>query len=151
MGRAARGVNSMRLEEGDEVVGMEIVHPTLKGAQILTVTEKGYGKRTPIDEYRIQGRGGSGIITMRVTDKNGPVVAVRQVVDEDEIIIASNQGKVIRTRVSEISEVGRVAQGVRLINLEEGESVGAVARIVEKEDEEGGEKPAPTTPTTGNA
>lgn len=151
MGRTARGVQGMRLDQGDDVIGMEIVTPEQLGTQILTVTEKGYGKRTPMEEYRVQGRGGSGIMTMKITDKNGPVVAVRQVLDEDDLIIASNQGKVIRTRVSEISEVGRVAQGVRLIALEEGERVGAVAKIVEKEEEEGkgetGGEPGPT----GNA
>ncbi len=135
MGRAARGVQGMRLDDNDEVVGMEVISPTQVGTQILTVTEKGYGKRTAMDEYRVQGRGGSGIMTMRITEKNGKVVAVRQVVDSDEIIIASNQGKVIRTRVSEISEVGRVAQGVRLISLEEGEAVGAVAKIVDDKDD----------------
>ncbi len=135
MGRAARGVAGMRLDGGDEVIGLEIMNPTDTGNQILTVTEKGYGKRTVKEEYRLQGRGGSGVITMKITDKNGPVIAVRQVKDEDEIIIASNQGKVIRTRVSEISEVGRVAQGVRLITMEEGERVGAVAKIMEKDEE----------------
>ncbi len=153
MGRTARGVAGMRLDDTDAVIGLEIVSPDLKGSQILTVTELGYGKRTLMEEYRVQGRGGSGIMTMRITDKNGPVVAVRQVVDEDQLIIASNQGKVIRTRVNEISEVGRVAQGVRLISLEDGEKVGAVAMIVEKDEEEGeDETPAPTTPVpTGNA
>ena len=153
MGRAARGVQGMRLDGKDTVVGMEIVDPNTKGAQILTVTENGYGKRTPTEEYRVQGRGGSGIMTMKITDKNGPVVAVRQVLDNDEIIIASNQGKVIRTRVSEISEVGRVAQGVRLIHLEQGEAVGAVAKIVEKDDEDAKEDDAPPAPGTpqGNA
>jgi DNA gyrase subunit A len=156
MGRTARGVAGMRLDAGDAVIGMEIVTANVPTLQILTVTEKGYGKRTPIDEYRVQGRGGSGIMTMRITEKNGPVLAVRQVVDEDDIIIASNQSKVMRTRVSEISEVGRVAQGVRLIHLGEGESVGAVAKIVEKEEEEGGDggdkTPLPTPPgPVGNA
>ena len=115
--------------------------------QVLTVTQKGYGKRTLLEEYRVQGRGGSGVITMKITEKNGPVIAVRQVKDEDDLILASDRGKVIRTRVSEISEVGRVAQGVRLISLDDGESVGAVAKIVEKDDEatEGTEgKPTPT-------
>jgi DNA gyrase subunit A len=125
----------MRLDSGDVVVGLEVLDAESAKAQILTVTQHGYGKRTFNEEYRVQGRGGSGVMCMRITDKNGPVVAVRQVVDEDEIIIASDQGKVIRTRVSEISEVGRVAQGVRLINLADGESVGAVAKIVEKDDE----------------
>lgn len=136
MGRTARGVIGMRLDENDVLIGMAVVTPGTVGAQVLTVTEKGFGKRTPIEEYRIQGRGGSGVITMRITEKNGPVMAVRQVVDEDQIIIASNRGKVIRTKVKEISEVGRVAQGVRLIDLGEGEVVGAVAKIVEKDDED---------------
>ncbi len=137
MGRTARGVAGMRLDDGDRVIGLATVVPTeSKKTQILTVTEKGFGKRTMLDEYRTQGRGGSGVMTMKITDKNGPVVAVRQVQEEDELIIASSQGKVIRTRVAEISEVGRVAQGVRLINLDEGESVGAVAKIVEKDDDD---------------
>lgn len=153
MGRTARGVAGMRLDSGDEVVGLEVITPSQAGQQVLTVTELGYGKRTPTEEYRVQGRGGSGVMCMRITDKNGPVMAVRQVLDEDQLIIASNQGKVIRTRVSEISEVGRVAQGVRLIHLEEGESVGAVAKIVEKDEETesgGSDTDAPAGPS-GNA
>jgi DNA gyrase subunit A len=136
MGRAARGVAGMRLGDDDKVIGIAIVsQQDQKPSQILTVTEFGYGKRTLIEEYRVQGRGGSGIMTMKVTEKNGNLVAVRQVHEEDELIIASSMGKVIRTRVSEISEVGRIAQGVRLIHLEAGETVGAVAKIVEKEEE----------------
>ena len=135
MGRSARGVTGMRIDSADKLVGMTIVSPDEPGVQLLTVTERGYGKRTPIEEYRIQGRGGSGVRTMKVTEKNGPVMAVRQVQNDDEVIIASDHGKVIRTTVEEISQVGRVAQGVRLINLSEGETVGAVAKIVEKEDE----------------
>jgi DNA gyrase subunit A len=126
----------MRLDASDEVIGMAIVNGDSDKEQLLTVTQNGYGKRTLTEEYRIQGRGGSGIMTMKITEKNGPIVAVRQVADEDELILASDKGKVIRTRVSEISEVGRVAQGVRLMNLEEGEQVAAVAKIVEKEEEE---------------
>ncbi|MBY0371026.1 DNA gyrase subunit A, partial [bacterium] len=151
MGRAARGVAGMRLDEGDRVIGMATIAKENTQAQILTVTEKGYGKRTTLEEYRVQGRGGSGVMTMKITDKNGPVVAVRQVKEEDELILASSHGKVIRTRISEISEVGRVAQGVRLINLEEGETVGAVAKIVEAEDSEGGESAvAETTEPSGS-
>lgn len=143
MGRTARGVAGMRLDAGDEVVGLEVITPSMTGAQVLTVTELGYGKRTPTEEYRVQGRGGSGVMCMRITDKNGPVVAVRQVLDDDQLIIASDQGKVIRTRVSEISEVGRVAQGVRLIALEEGERVGAVAKVeMEEEVDDSGAEPA---------
>ena len=154
MGRSARGVAGMRLDNQDEVIGMAIVDSDSQKEQLLTVTQNGYGKRTLMEEYRVQGRGGSGIMTMKITDKNGPIVAVRQVSDEDELILASDKGKVIRTRVAEISEVGRVAQGVRLINLEDGEQVAAVARIVERDDEEGGATPAtpaPTEPTSGNA
>lgn len=136
MGRTARGVVGMRLDSTDEVIGMAIINGDSDKEQLLTVTQNGYGKRTLTEEYRIQGRGGSGIMTMKITEKNGPIVAVRQVADEDELILASDKGKVIRTRVSEISEVGRVAQGVRLMNLEEGEQVAAVAKIVEKEEEE---------------
>ncbi len=146
MGRAARGVQGMRLDAEDEVIGMAIITPGTPGEQLLTVTQNGYGKRTPIDEYRIQGRGGSGIITMKIIDKNGPVVAVRQVVDEDEVIVASDQGKVIRTRVSEIREVGRSAQGVILIHLNQGEGVGAVAKIMEKDEHE-----TPPAAPVGNA
>ncbi len=152
MGRSARGVAGMRLDGGDEVIGMAIVEVDSQKEQLLTVTQNGYGKRTLMEEYRTQGRGGSGIMTMKITEKNGPIVAVRQVADEDELILASDKGKVIRTRVSEISEVGRVAQGVRLINLEEGEQVAAVAKIVEKDDEGGSPTPTPAAENpAGNA
>jgi len=152
MGRSARGVAGMRLDGGDEVIGMAIVEVDSQKEQLLTVTQNGYGKRTLMEEYRTQGRGGSGIMTMKITEKNGPIVAVRQVADEDELILASDKGKVIRTRVSEISEVGRVAQGVRLINLEEGEQVAAVAKIVEKDDEGGSPVPTPAVENpAGNA
>lgn len=144
MGRTARGVSGMRVDQGDEVIGMAIIDPADPKTQILTVTEKGYGKRTLLEEYRTQGRGGSGIMTMKITEKNGPIVAVRSVTEQDDIIIASDRGKVMRTKVAEISEVGRVAQGVRLISMEEGETVGAVAKIVEKEEEE--KEPSPTPP-----
>lgn len=146
MGRSARGVAGMRTDGSDEVIGMAIVDAESKTDQLLTVTQNGYGKRTLLEEYRVQGRGGSGVMTMKITDKNGPIVAVRQVTDEDDVIIASDKGKVIRTRVAEISEVGRVAQGVRLINLEDGERVAAVAKIVEKDEES-----ATPNESTGNA
>jgi len=151
MGRSARGVAGMRLDGGDEVIGMAIVEADSQKEQLLTVTQNGYGKRTLMEEYRVQGRGGSGIMTMKITEKNGPIVAVRQVADEDELILASDKGKVIRTRVSEISEVGRVAQGVRLINLEEGEQVAAVAKIVEKDEEEAAQPVTPTKNPPSNA
>ncbi len=134
MGRSARGVAGMRLHEGDEVIGVTVLPAEARDTFLLTVTEKGYGKRTAVEEYRLQGRGGSGIRTMKVTDKNGSVMAVRYVTLQDELILASNEGKLIRTKIAEISEVGRVAQGVRLMNLEANEKVAAVAKIVEEDE-----------------
>ncbi len=133
MGRTAVGVRGIRLEKGDEVVGMEVINP---GAAILTVAEHGYGKRTSTEEYRIQGRGGVGVITMKVTDKTGPVVAIKQVTDTDEIMVISDGGKIIRMKVKDVSVIGRNTQGVRLITLDENEKVTAVAKLVESEEGE---------------
>jgi DNA gyrase subunit A len=145
MGRSARGVTGIRLESEDQVVGMEIVS---EGAQMLTVTERGFGKRTDVSEYRVQGRGGKGIINIRVTDKNGPVVGIKQVREEDGVILISQEGKVTRLRVREIRDTGRAAQGVRLQGLEEGDRVAAVTAVVMEEDEaaEGGPEPVEGPP-----
>ncbi|NNL66404.1 MAG: DNA gyrase subunit A, partial [Myxococcales bacterium] len=124
MGRTAGGVRGMGLGDGDEVVGMEILSP---GATILSVTEKGYGKRTPLDDYRVQNRGGQGIITIRTSARNGPVVGVAQVLDDDQVMLITNGGKVLRSPVSGISTMGRATQGVKLMDLEPGEQVGALA------------------------
>ncbi|HET7853237.1 MAG TPA: DNA gyrase subunit A [Candidatus Methylomirabilis sp.] len=136
-GRSARGVAGIRLEPQDQVVGMEIVS---EGAQMLTVCERGFGKRTDVSEYRVQGRGGKGIINIRVTDKNGPVVGIKQVREEDGVMMISQEGKVNRLRVREIRDTGRAAQGVRLQGLGEGDRVAAVTAVVMEEDEaaEGG-------------
>lgn len=134
MGRTATGVIGIRLDKSDQVVSMEVLR---EKATVLTVTENGYGKRTEIEEYRVQSRGGSGIITVKTTDKNGPVVGVKQVTDDDDVMIITNQGKVIRMKVKEISVMGRNTQGVRLIHLEENEKVVAFAKLAEKEDEAG--------------
>ncbi|MFO1462946.1 MAG: DNA gyrase subunit A [bacterium] len=133
MGRTAYGVRGIKLESGDFVVGMEVVND---GATILTVSANGLGKRTPTDEYRVQGRGGVGVITMKVTDKTGKVVAVKQVADTDEIMLITTSGKIIRMPVNSISVIGRNTQGVRLINLEPGELVSAVAKLAEGDEEE---------------
>jgi DNA gyrase subunit A len=125
MGRGTYGVWGMRLDEGDEVVALDHVEP---GATLLAVSANGYGKRTEMDEYRLTRRGGKGIITMKTTDKTGKVVGVRMVTDEDQIMLVTSGGKVIRLRVSEIRIIGRNTQGVRLIDLEEGERVVSVAR-----------------------
>ena len=132
IGRAGRGVIGIDLEEGDEVVAVEVVRP---GSSILTVNERGYGKRTALEEYRLQGRGGRGIINVRVTDKNGPVVGVLQVQEQDQVMMISQEGKVNRFRVREISVIGRATQGVRLQGLEAADRVAAVTSLVADEAE----------------
>ena len=130
MGRTARGIRGIKISKEDAVVGMEAVAPH---TQILTVTANGYGKRTQASEYRIQNRGGSGIFTVKRTQKTGDVIGIKTVVDEDELMVISNKGKIIRLRAVDIPVQGRSTQGVRLITLEEGERVVAVARLAEKE------------------
>ena len=132
-GRATRGVRGITLEKKDEVVSLDIVE---KDASLLVVTERGYGKRTDFDEYRVQNRGGKGIIGVKTTDKNGYVVGVLRVVDSDEIMMISSSGKMVRTAVKEISVIGRNTQGVRLIHLSNGDKLEAVTREVSEEQEE---------------
>lgn len=143
MGRAARGVRGISLKSGDEVIGMEVLSTD---ATILTVTQNGYGKRSQCSDYRIQSRGGSGVIGMKVSQRNGPVVGVKQVTDQDDIMLVTNRGKVIRSRCKEISTIGRATQGVRLISVESGEIVASVARLAEDEngDEEAENNNAPS-------
>jgi DNA gyrase subunit A len=130
MGRTAAGVRGMMLAPGDEVVGMEILSP---GATILTVTEFGYGKRTPLEHYRLQNRGGQGVITIRTTARNGKVMRVAQVVDDDEVMLITDGGKVLRCRVSGISTMGRATQGVRVMDLGQGEKLVSMARLAERD------------------
>jgi len=132
MGRTAYGVKGITLEDGDHVVGAELVH---SGSTLLTVTENGYGKRTTIDEYRRTHRGGKGIIDIKTTERNGKVVAMLQVTDADEVMIITNKGMIIRTRVAEVSLIGRNTQGVRLIDLrQEGEKVVGATRAPEERE-----------------
>ncbi len=139
MGRTARGVRGIRLrKEDDRVVSMEVVNP---GATILTVSENGYGKRSELDEYRLTARGGVGVKTCQVTAKTGPVVGVTQVASDNDLMLITDGGMVIRTQVEGISIMGRATQGVRLIDLKEGERVVGMARLEEKE-EESAEEPA---------
>ena len=142
MGRPATGVKGVELEGDDEVVSMAIIHD--KNGQLLTVTENGYGKRTPVEEYRLQGRGGSGIITIQTTTRNGRVVSVREVREDDEVIVTSTRGIVIRMPVSTVSVLGRNVQGVRLMSLEQGDKVMAVARLARADIPL--EAPPPTAP-----
>jgi len=132
-GRGTFGVVGMKLDPEDKVVSMEILS---LGVDILTVAEGGYGKRTAMDEYRLQSRGGKGVITMKTTDKTGRVIGVQLVTEEDQLMMITNIGKIIRLRIKDIRVIGRNTQGVRLIELEEGERVVSVARLAEKEEEE---------------
>jgi DNA gyrase subunit A len=129
MGRVAAGNIGIRMDPSDEVVGMEVLK---EGATILTVTENGYGKRTRTEEYRVQSRGGKGILTIKATEKNGPVVYAYRAGDQDQLMIITEHGKIIRLKVADISVMGRNTQGVRLINLGEGEKVVSVARVMEE-------------------
>ncbi len=131
MGRVAEGNIGIRMEPGDYLVGMEVLGE--EEATVLTVTENGYGKRTRMEEYRRQARGGKGILTIKTTERNGPVVYSYQVTDLDELMIITGQGKIIRLRVGDISVIGRNTQGVKLINLGEGEKVVGVAKLMEEE------------------
>ena len=159
MGRAAGGVNGMDLAKGDYVVSMDAAQPDfeiiakeykkttqdldeLESDQIresltslmLTVAEKGYGKRTPLAEYRVTSRGGKGVINLKSTDRNGPVVAALQVREDSDVMIITGQGKVIRVHSGEIREAGRSTQGVRLLRLDEGDRIAAAAAILEEEE-----------------
>ncbi len=127
MGRTAGGVRGIHLAAGDEVVAMAVVDPT---ATLLTVCEHGYGKRTRFDEYRVQARGGSGIINIRTTGRNGKVVAVLSVRDSDELMIMTERGMVVRIGLGQVRTIGRATQGVRLIGLNQEDRVVAVARVV---------------------
>ncbi|MCH2532995.1 MAG: DNA gyrase subunit A [Bdellovibrionales bacterium] len=136
MGRSARGVKGITLGKNDKVVGMEVIPKDCKDT-ILIVTEKGYGKRTAVEEYRTQSRGGVGIITQKVSDKVGKVVTAKRVAETDQIMITTNQGQNIRMQTTDVSCLGRNTQGVRLINLNKDEYVTGVAVIgVDDEDEE---------------
>jgi DNA gyrase subunit A len=156
MGRPAYGVRGMNLDKGDYIVGMAVttkpgVAPVKKagdaegedlipekGSLILSVTEGGYGKRTPADEYRLQGRGGSGVINVKTTERNGKVVGIAQVTEDSEVMLISQYGKIIRMDSSTIRESGRAAQGVRLLQLEPGDRVAAAVVIPPDEAPNGG-------------
>jgi len=148
MGRTAYGVKGITLEPGDHVVGAELTHP---GSTLLTVTENGYGKRTAIDEYRRTHRGGKGIIDIKTSERNGKVVAMLQVTDADEVMIITNKGMIIRTRVAEVSLIGRNTQGVRLIDLrQEGEKVVGATRAPEEREADAAAEVAAEQAATGH-
>jgi DNA gyrase subunit A len=126
-------VKGIELEEGDSVVSMAVVEPE---GTLLTVTDRGFGKRSRIEDYRLQTRGGKGIINVRTTDRNGRVVAVPFVHEEDEVMVITAQGMILRMRVKDVAIHGRATQGVRLIELGEGDHVVGVAKLAEKDEEE---------------
>jgi DNA gyrase subunit A len=139
MGRSAQGVKGISLKQKDRVVGMTKVDPE---GTLLTVTEKGFGKRTEFDVYRRQSRGGSGIINLKVVAKNGPVVGIKTVREQDEVMLISKQGMIVRVAVKGISKVGRATQGVKVINLKASDKLTSVASVVAKEEEETAEEAA---------
>src|SRR5262249_52276565 len=134
MGRAARGVRGISLRDGDEVVGMAVLQPEA-AETLLTVCERGFGKRTPTRDYPVKNRGGLGVITLKTTERNGKVVGVRVVTDADDLMVITSGGKIIRMPVKGIPVIGRNTQGVRLIRLEEGEEVATLERFAEREEE----------------
>ncbi|MCP4039548.1 MAG: DNA gyrase subunit A [bacterium] len=139
MGRNAAGVRGIGLTASDKVVGMEILSPD---ATILTVTKNGYGKRTPLDDYRVQRRGGQGIIAIRANERNGEVVGIAQVVESDELMLITSGGKVLRCPVDTISTMGRATQGVRVMNLDAGESIVSVERLADSGADPAGSEPS---------
>ncbi|MCX5876313.1 MAG: DNA gyrase subunit A [Deltaproteobacteria bacterium] len=136
MGRTATGVKGINLAEGDEVVSVDVVH---EGSSVVVVTENGYGKRSEVDEYRLIKRGGKGVFAIKASERNGLVVGAMQVTDEDELMMITNGGKIIRISMRDLRVIGRNTQGVRLFKLDEGEKVMAVDRMAEiiSDDEEG--------------
>jgi DNA gyrase subunit A len=140
MGRAARGVKAITLGKDDFLVSMDILSPGAVGSSILSATENGFGKRSPIEDYRLQSRGGKGIITVKTTARNGKLVGTQQITDQDEVMLITDRGKIIRLRCGEIRLSSRNTQGVKLIELESGERVMAVARLAEREEEGNGQE-----------
>jgi DNA gyrase subunit A len=132
MGRVSQGVKGIAIGDKEKVIGMEIIDD---GVEILSVTEKGYGKRSSASEYRKQSRGGKGIIAQKLTDKTGEIVQIKPVSEKDDLMIITNNGQVIRTKISGISLLGRNTQGVRLINLKDGEAVVAIENIAESDED----------------
>ena len=140
MGRAAYGVRGISLRDNDAVVAMEVLRPE---GTILTVTEQGYGKRTELGEYRVQTRGGIGIINIQTSDRNGKVVGIAQVTDDDELMLITQQGKILRMASKDIRTIGRATQGVRLIDIEGDDRAVSIARLAEKDDTEEKDDVAP--------
>jgi DNA gyrase subunit A len=132
MGRTAHGVRGMQLRGGDEVVSMKAV--TEEGT-LLTVCERGYGKRTDVAEYRLQSRGGIGVQNVQTSERNGPVVGIEYVTDRDELLLVTEQGQIIRTRAGDLRRIGRNTQGVKLMDLAEGDRLVSLATLSEPDED----------------
>ena len=136
LGRNSSGVRGISIEEDDEVVGAIAIHPEDSSVAVLVVSENGYGKRSPADEYRITSRGAKGVKTINITDKTGPLVAIKSVTEENDLMIITKSGLTIRVDMSEVRLSGRATQGVRLINLREGDAIAAVSPVDKSDEEE---------------
>jgi DNA gyrase subunit A len=134
MGRGATGVRGMRLQKGQRVISL--LTASDERLSVLTATQNGYGKRTPLSDYTRHGRGGQGMIAIECSERNGGLVGAQLVAPEDQIMLITTGGVLIRTRVAEVREQGRSTQGVRLINLDEGERLAGLEKIVEAEEDE---------------
>jgi DNA gyrase subunit A len=137
MGRNARGVKGINLSKGDEVIGMIVI--SRSDSSVLVVSDKGFGKRSEIEEYSLRRRGGKGLITVKTSDKNGKLLAIKEVIDNDDIMIVTAKGFLIRQHVKDIRLAGRNTQGVRLIRLQTNDSIAAVARVLAEEGSSGEE------------
>ena len=135
MGRSAMGVKAIELDDDDQVVGFAITDPDRQ--HVLAVCERGYGKRTELEEFRQQRRGGKGIILIETSERNGPVVGIALVNEQDEVMLVTDRGQTIRTRVAEIRLTGRNAQGVRVMSVDADERVVAIEPVGEREDDDG--------------
>jgi DNA gyrase subunit A len=137
IGRVGAGVRGISIEDNDEVVGMICIEPE-SGQDVLVLSENGYGKRTDLDEYRITNRGGKGVKTINVTEKTGKLISIQAVTDDNDLMIINRSGLTIRTAVSQIHLAGRATQGVRIINLREGDAIASVTAVPanEEKDEE---------------
>jgi len=134
-GRTTTGVRAIKLAKGDYVIGLvAVIRPS---ATILVVTDKGFGKRSDLSDYRITNRGGKGVITVKTSEKVGKLISIKEVTDSDDLMIITSRGILIRQKVKDIRVMGRNAQGVRLIRLDENDTISAVARIAEEDKENG--------------
>ena len=133
VGRSAQGVLGIRLDEDDTVIGMESIVSNNKGVTLLAITENGFGKRTELDEYRVQNRGGRGVITYKITPKTGNIVGIRMAKEDDDVMLITNSGTIIRINVKDVSILGRATQGVTLMRTNENEKVVSIETVEPEE------------------